>query len=82
MKEKTRLLDDEMGVPHLLKDGWHGGLGGSIYCHFEKGNRTRSFGNGAVQGLIDKGLVKCDDGWCFSVSLTDKGREAMTTERA
>jgi len=61
----------------MIADGWHGGLGGSVYAHFVKGNKARSFGNGVVFELLRKGLAECDDAFGFGISLTDKGREAL-----
>ncbi len=70
-----KLNDEELEVLQMLKDGWHGGLGGSVYAHFEKGNHVRSFGNGVVFSLVYKGLIDWDDGWGLSVSLTAKGAQ-------
>ncbi len=67
----------ETEVLQMLADGWHGGSGGSVWAHFDKGQLSRSFGNGVIRNLFRKGMIQADDDFAFSVSLTPKGIKAL-----
>ena len=65
----------EIDVLRMLAEGWRGGLGGSLWVHFTRGNQARSFGNGVIYSLLHDELITCDDDLCFSLSLTEKGSD-------
>lgn len=63
----------EIEVLELIKDGWEGGLGGSIWAHFHKGNKSLSMWNGTVYQLLKKGFVRGSDEFSMDLTITPAG---------